>query len=172
MNHPFRAFLFRRYPWIILAVLAVALPAVAHLSKPDNLTVNVATVLGGVAGVVFFVQKQKIEELQIFERLFTAFNQRYAALNQGLQAIVAGAATDDSQARDCLNDYFNLCAEEYLFYREGRILPDVWAAWCRGMLFYLRCPRIRAHWDAEVTTGSYYGLSLEIIDEGSRYPNR
>ena len=71
MNHPFRAFLFRRYPWLILAVLAVALPAVAYLSKPDNLTVNVATVLGGVAGVVFFVQKQKIEELQIFERLFS-----------------------------------------------------------------------------------------------------
>lgn len=82
--------------------------------------------IGGAAGVVFFCKKQKIEELQIFERLFTAFNQRYAALNDGLQAIVAGTVADDAQARDCLNDYFNLCDEEYLFYREGRILPEVW----------------------------------------------
>ena len=33
MNHPFRAFLFRRYPWLILATLAVALPVAAYLSK-------------------------------------------------------------------------------------------------------------------------------------------
>lgn len=56
--------------------------------------------------------------------------------------------------------------------RKGRILPDVWAAWCRGMLFYLRCPRIRARWDAEADTGSYYGLTLEVIEEGAKYPNR
>jgi hypothetical protein len=172
MNHPVRAFLFRHYPWLILAVLAVALPAVAYLSKPDNITANVATVLGGAAGVVFFVQKQKIEELQIFERLFTTFNQRYATLNEGLQAIVAGTASDDARSRDCLNDYFNLCAEEYLFYREGRILPDVWAAWCRGMLFYLQCPRIRTQWDTEAATGSHYGLTFEVIEAGARHPNR
>jgi hypothetical protein len=58
MNHPVRAFLFRHYPWFILAVLAIALPAVAYLSKPDNITGNVATVIGGAAGVVFFVQKR------------------------------------------------------------------------------------------------------------------
>jgi len=43
MNHPVRAFLFRHYPWLILATLAFALPAVAYLSKPDNITGNVAT---------------------------------------------------------------------------------------------------------------------------------
>ena len=34
------------------------------------------------------------------------------------------------------------------------------------MMGYLRCPRIQKHWGKEATTGSYYGLTVEVIERG------
>jgi len=33
---------------------------------------------------------------------------------------------------DCLFDYFNLCGEEFLFYRKGYIYPEVWQSLGNG----------------------------------------
>src|SRR5436190_2837771 len=38
-------------------------------------------------------------------------------------------------------DYFNLCAEEFLFQRLGYIYDEVWTSWRNGMLQYGRDPR-------------------------------
>ena len=70
---------------------------------------------------------------------------------------------DEHETRKTLSDYFNLCAEEYLFNKEGRILPDAWRAWCKGMTYHIEHKNIIDHWKREEQSDSYYGLTLEII---------
>src|SRR4051812_17616930 len=128
MNHPIRAFLFTHYWWIVTLIVVAAVPIIVFVSRPDNVAGNVVALCAGSLGIIYFIQKQKIEELQLFERLFIRFNERYAALNADLQQIVAGDTQDEGTVRRVLDGYFNLCAEEYLFYEQGRILPAVWRA--------------------------------------------
>ncbi len=73
------------------------------------------TTLGAVLGFCFIVQKQKLEELRLFRDLFTDFNCRYDEMNEKLENILTGNQIEDSKLRKTLVDYFNLCAEEYLF---------------------------------------------------------
>lgn len=167
MNNPLRTFLFTHYWWITAAAVA----AVAVTGRPEALAANPAALLAGALGVVYFVQKQKLDELQLFERLFRCFNERYEAMNERLRRAIADPATDEAEFRNALDDYFNLCAEEYLFFSEGRVLPRVWRAWCRGMMVYLANGRVRQYWDAEAMTGSYYGLTFGIIQEGALSPD-
>lgn len=71
-----------------------------------------------------------------------------------------------------LYDYFNLCAEEYLYFQKGYIYKEVWTAWCYGIRFFFESPRIRPQWQQEEETNSYYGLTLQIIRNGSRATKR
>jgi hypothetical protein len=167
MNNCTRTFLFRYYWLITILVVVGTIPLIVAFSKPDNVPGNVATLFGAALGVVYFVQKQKLEELKEFESLFTRFNERYSEMNDDLQNILAGIPLIGTNVRDVLNNYFNLCAEEYLFYSQGLILPNVWSAWCRGMLVYLRNGEILQHWNGEVEIDSHYGLTIEIIQIGA-----
>ncbi len=63
-----------------------------------------------------------------------------------------------------LYDYFNLSAEEYLYFKSGYIDGEVWAAWLRGMKYFATRPAIRRVWAEELQSGSYYGFTLAIID--------
>jgi hypothetical protein len=135
------------------------------LSRPEIVGGIVVTFLG----FIHFVQRQKREEIRFFHELFTDFNRRYDQLNEHLDAFDK-AGTVEGVGRANVIDYFNLCAEEYLYFREDYIYPEVWASWCRGMLQYLDKPNqpMRQLWDIEVNTGSYYGLTLEAIYEGAK----
>ena len=120
-----------------------------------------------VFSVIFLTQKQKLEETRLFSELFTGFNKRYDDLNERI-------ATIKSQNPPCqetdktLADYFNLCAEEYLFYKEGRILDSVWGNWCRGMEEHLKSDIIRNYWEKEQKENSYYGLCTDVIGKGAK----
>ncbi len=122
--------------------------------------------IGALLSFVYFVQKQQLEEAKLIKELITEFNKRYDDLNQDLNCLIRadpGAESPESAQEDKLYDYFNLCAEEYLFYRRGYIYPEVWEAWACGMSIYLSDPRIREVWDCEAETGSYYGLDFDKI---------
>jgi hypothetical protein len=83
-----------------------------------------------------------------------------------LNGIVAGDAEQAlSKAElDALNDYFNLCSEEYLYYLKGFIYPEVWKAWCNGMEYFLQDKRIGDCWvKEEKNAASYYGLTRSEI---------
>jgi hypothetical protein len=54
--------------------------------------------------------------------------------------------------------YFNLCAEEYLFYMAGYIDRRVWESWYRGMKVFFKHPRIQALWEQDSKADSYYGF--------------
>lgn len=108
-----------------------------------------------------------MEEAKLIKDLATQFNERYDGLNEELNSIVRTKDSAEplvSTQKDTLYNYFNLCAEEYLFYRRGYIYPEVWDAWSRGMKTYFTDDdRVRELWNCESKTGSYYGLDFDTI---------
>jgi hypothetical protein len=154
MKQGVKRVLFRNFWWVgpLAGALVVALLwRVAADKGTLVLTVSVA-----VLSVAFFVQQQKLAEIQLFRQLFVDFNGRYDALNGALQRIVRDGIGSDAD-REAVLDYFNLCAEEYLFFEEGYIHLRVWTAWSNGMAFYFESPTISAIWDEEAKD-SYYGF--------------
>lgn len=152
-------FWFFQHYWWLLSLALIA--AVSVLVARQEQVTTIATVIGGVFSLIYFMQKQKLEELRLFRELFKEFNMRYDSMNERLADIVTSQATDLSLAeQSTLIDYFNLCGEEYLYFCKGYIDPDVWRAWENGMKAVLLVPKVAALWQKEKKTGSYYGLPL------------
>ena len=122
-----------------------------------------ASATGVFLSILYFFQKQNLEELKVFKELFTDFNKRYDLLNNKLNHIET-----ITNNRDLLDDYFNLCAEEYLFYQKGLILDEVWGAWCRGILLYLENKVISDYWEDAQKDNTYYGLNTSKIINGAK----
>lgn len=119
------------------------------------------TVAGGALSFIYFVQKQKLEELRLFKELFTEFNTRYDLLQDRLVPVLLKTDGDlASDERLAVYEYFNLCGEEYLFYRLGYIDPAAWIAWENGMRSYMVNPRIARLWAEDSAANSFYGLRM------------
>jgi len=107
-----------------------------------------------------------IEEVRWFTKLFRGFNLRYDQMNEKLNEIAGGDEVVPLKPgeTDVLYDYFNLCAEEYLYYQRGFVLPEVWKAWLAGMRdFYKRSNRIAKCWSEELKSSSYYGFPERML---------
>src|SRR6266576_2022459 len=148
----------RHYLWVAIALLMTALGAV-FLIRPGTWQ-DWLGILAVPFAFLVTLQRQKIEELELFKRLFSEFNRRYDKMNDELNAIKDGPEDEPLSVgeRNLLFDYFNLCGEEYLFYRQGYIFPEVWDAWYNGMAIFHDDPRIKKLWDDELKTCSYYGF--------------
>ena len=155
-------FIFRYYGLFALFVLTGICVWFTRSTKSKDEITLLLTVVGGVASGIYFIQKQKLEELLLFKQLFTEFNARYDDLNDAVNNIVMNrneSLTLDE--KNTLNDYFNLCGEEFLFFKKGYIYPDVWTAWHNGMSDFLKKDsRVKKYWLEEKETGSYYGLDI------------
>jgi hypothetical protein len=151
----------RHYLWIAIALLLLAL-VVAFWLRPENLEQWLA-IFAVPAVFVVTIQRQKTEELALFKSLFTEFNRRYDRLNEKLNAIRDELSVKEleKEQRDTLFNYFNLCGEEYLFFSQGYIYPEVWRAWCNGMKIFRKNPRIGKLWQEELETDSYYGFDFD-----------
>jgi hypothetical protein len=126
----------------------------------------VVSVLGGAGGLTTFLYSQHLQETRLFTELFRVFNERYDRLNQRLNELAMSDGTGLSKdGQKLLMDYFNLCAEEYLYFRSGYIDEDVWQSWTRGMRVYAQVPVIRKFWESELASGSYYGFSLRELEK-------
>ncbi len=152
-----------------MSIFLLSLAFIAGLTVVFGLVGAGRTVSLGAVGVllsfVYFVQKQQLEEAKLIKDLVTEFNAGYDELNEELNGIVGSSNPGlESTQKDTLYNYFNLCAEEYLFYRRGYIYPEVWEAWARGMeACFTDDYRIRNLWECESKTGSYYGLDFDTI---------
>jgi hypothetical protein len=163
------------YPWTWLFPFVASIVGViyiAHLWGKSNPTVKEVTdvvfaVVAGFAAFIFFLYKQHLDETRLFMDLFKQFNERYDKLNGGLIKILEGPREGSLQLNDrkVLFDYFNLCAEEYLYSCSGYIDPKVWEAWRKGMQDYAEFPLIRALWVKELESDSYYGLTIGLIEK-------
>jgi len=152
---------FRQYWWLIL-LTAVGTIAVVLATSPKLEWQLLLGIVGSALSAIYFVQKQKLEEMHLFKEIFTECNKRYDNLNERLNAIEARNNDEplSTEEINTLNDYFNLCAEEFLFYQSGYVLPIVWVSWRKGILSFMRSKRIWEHWKRERESGSYYGLDL------------
>jgi len=129
---------------------------------PDHQQLSVfAGFVASYFGVLFFVQKHKLEQDQFVKELFVLFNGRYDHLRAALDSALKTNGLDEQQ-RLTLQRYFNLCAEEYFFWKSGRIPTVVWQSWRCGMDTYISVPVIRVYAEKEVRDQSYYGLATEL----------
>lgn len=155
-----------RYPAIFLVaviVLAAGIFLVVPSAKqPDFFMPAIAA----AAGFAYFLYSQHLQETRLFTDLFRQFNERYDKLNAHLNRIAAAGdqcmlASEDKQI---LFDYFNLCAEEYLYFKNGFIDPEVWRSWLNGMRYYAAVSCIKKLWLTEIEGGSYYGFQLKLVE--------
>lgn len=124
--------------------------------------------LTSLAGLFYFLYSQHLQKARLFHDLFKNFNERYDKLNSKLNQI----ATSDSiimgfEEEQVLFDYFNLCAEEYLYYKNGFIDDEVWKSWRNGMLYFASFTKIHDLWSNELKSDSYYGFNPTLLEAGN-----
>ncbi len=117
-----------------------------------GLTSAVVTLIIGVFGGLLtyrfnknskqhFEQTEKIEKDRLMKELFTEFNLRYDKINNPLNKIANKSFKkwqnydDKKQSKyyGVIIDFFNICAEEYYWFKEGRLDKKIWNAWHKGM---------------------------------------
>lgn len=60
-----------------------------------------------------------------------------------------------------IRKYFNLCAEEFYWYKKGRIDQEVWESWREGMNdFYSMSPMMQQLWEDNSKDGGYKAYYL------------
>lgn len=116
--------------------------------------------VGGGASIYLGLLNHWLHRDKMMQELFTMFNARYDKLNDDLLSIRDGKFIGGEGAEErVIVDYLNLCAEEYFWYRRGRIDQEVWEAWKAGMHAWLQVERIRVITKQEAAEQeSYYGL--------------
>lgn len=76
---------FEHYWWLLCTVIASTSTILIALKEPVT---TIATVVGALLSVIYFLQKQKLEELRLFRELFEEFNTRYDGMNERLARIL------------------------------------------------------------------------------------
>lgn len=160
MNLRIRAkYWFLSYYWLVLAFVS-CMSILALVYRGGGATTYLG-VLGTTLSLFYFIQKQKLEELKLFREIFAECNARYAEITPKLESILICQKSELNKEQEYdLVMYFNLCAEEYLYYSRGYIDPLVWEAWRNGILDNFKNRKIRAFWETEKASHSYYGLDL------------
>ena len=102
--------IFRYYfPTALFASIVLIIVGFVYLEKLDwKLTI---TLVGSIISSIYFVEKQKLEQMVLFKDLFTEFNKRYDGLNEKLNEILQEDQEKEltQEQIDILYDYFNLC---------------------------------------------------------------
>ena len=156
----FKFWFYANYWWVVGLALMLSLTYFWAEGTPSQVAIPaVATLLS----LIYFLQKQKIEELRLFREIFAECNSRYDEMNENLNKIINCTTENLADAeKEVLINYFNLCGEEYLYYKHGYIYPDVWRAWSNGIRFYLNDDRIKTFWICELESNSYYGVPKDL----------
>lgn len=127
------------------------------------------SVLGST--IIFNRSQSKIAKHRLQKDLFGEFNKRYDILNGYLEKITKYDSLEELMDkkpnkypffRNKLNDYFNLCAEEYYWYKNDRIDPDLWQSWEVGMnAWYNNHAIIREGWEDEYQSFGHHSFYLK-----------
>ena len=153
------------YPLLVGVAFFLVVLAI-HLVVPEaKRAESFVSAIVVTAGFAYFLYAQHLQETKLFSDLFRQFNQRYDSLNAALNTILELPHNHllTQAERQCLYDYFNLCAEEHMYFVAGYIDLQAWNSWKNGMKVYARHPAIRSLWLEELKTGSYYSFSLDEL---------
>lgn len=117
------------------------------------------------------------EDDKMMKELFKEFNARYAEINGSLSRVMkpqfvvppAQVETEKEKNKAIIVDYFNLCAEEYFWYKKGRIDKKVWESWSHGMNYWYNHsnPLLRDLWKAEIKKKE--GIESYYIENGDEF---
>lgn len=134
-----------------------------------------ATASIGVIGYqltkTFSIKTEKLSRQSLFHQLFRDFNTRYGQVNsfliqleihsQNLEYTLENLKAD-FELYDKINDYLNICAEEYYWYKEERLDDKVWTSWQIGMnIWYSKLPILRELWQEEIRGEGYKSYYLK-----------
>lgn len=86
--------------------------------------------LGGIITTYLSIIRLTIENDKIFRELFIGFNKRYNEDINDLFNRLRYKKNKQITRKEQLQiiDYLNLCSEEYLWYRKGRVSKNIWTA--------------------------------------------
>lgn len=128
-----------------------------------------AVIFASIVTAYYAFLKQKIENDRMFKDLFDSFNDKYNGTTNDIFNELR--RNPEKKIEDiCKNgeniviDYFNLCAEEYLWYSKGRIPEKVWKAWKFGINQNLKLEQVKVIYKKEIDNSeeSFYGLVKEL----------
>lgn len=160
-----------RHIWTILFLLFVSVLIVIFIKDSGGvITFEIfAGILGSLFAAYFGTLKQTIDNDKVFKDLFKSFNSRYSNQINDLLNRIRIDKTYEITGSDKLLiiDYFNLCAEEFLWFRKGRIPYKIWKAWEAGIIFNLSIPTVKQLFCEETKEvrqkKSYYGFVEYIM---------
>jgi hypothetical protein len=119
-------------------------------------------------------KSDRISNDALFHNLFRDFNTRYSALNASLKKLeelsknaeyTKDALKTNIVLYDKVIDYLNLCAEEYYWYKQGRVNSAVWNAWYHGMNYWYREIKVLEEiWEEEIRGEGYKSYYLNKGD--------
>ena len=153
----------------ILAIIGVSIVVLVFIYPnllPDDKEFEAG--IGGLVlyfGILYNVLIYKIEADKFSKELFNEFNKRFDEINEDLNKIIQSNSfkTKGGLSNEKIIDYLNLCAEEYYWYRKGRIDNLVWESWKKGMIYYLKDATFKeVVEDQRKEKDSYYGLYKEL----------
>lgn len=150
-----------QWPWFVLVtiVLLALLPA---LPDPYGGSEVLVAAVGGLWALAFYMHQRHAEDAAFLKELMNDFNARYNGMNDGLQSSVRNSG-EFSEAQELkFIDYFNLCAEEWVFKEMGYVPPRIWEAWENGMRQYAQDKRVARLWERERASTSYYGFEFPL----------
>ena len=118
--------------------------------------------------IYFSIRSYFLEYDKFFKELFINFNERYDKINNDLIQITNKTVLTEEQTKLVI-DYFNMCSEQYMWEKRGRIPSKIYLSWLDGTMSHLKKEPINALFNQERkdNKGSYYGW-IEYIEKRKR----
>jgi len=158
----------RKFDWLLGIVLILFTVVLVLIFLLENLRTQLIATLAAIATFYISLNKHWLDSDAIFRSLFDAFNERFNKLNDNLNIIrenalagrsVPSELNDNKTPNQVVQDYLNLCAEEYFWYQKGRIEKKIWESWKEGIRYYLEVPMIYDYFKGqEAEDKAYYGF--------------
>jgi hypothetical protein len=152
------------WTWCVVASAIVILLYIVIPSPYRSASVLLA-IVSSFWALAFYFHWRHSADARFVKELLTEFNDRYDRLGSDLQFAIWRRGDFENETELKFIRYFNLCAEEWLFWKAGYIYEEVWRAWKNGMKQYGRDPRVIALWKREEATDSYYGFTFPLNAE-------
>lgn len=153
----------RRKYWFYIPLATVLFITLYLLASDQGIGPEIlVAALSGTFATAFFAYRAHADDAKFMRELLLHFNSRYDKLNDELQTMLnapSGTPVEEFE-KIIIIDYFNLCAEEWLFRRAGYVWDPVWESWENGMRQYATLDCVRNIWMEERQSNSYYGWEL------------
>ena len=147
------------WPWFVSAT-ALILVLLPRLPAPYNADNVLLAAVGGLWALAFYLHSRHGEDARFAKELMREFNSTYGKISTELQDAIWSSEPFSRPSKLRFIEYFNLCAEEWLFWKTGYVYEPVWNAWAWGMHQYSSDPRVKTLWEEEQKTNAYYGFAF------------